>query len=150
MFLMFGGPYFLMHWVISLYTHILSVIKCESLYSFFFSLYYWWQIYICHCLLASHWKILLIVVMPYVSFSSKCAMILYHQWDLFHLFLLSWYSLTRCQGHSKYGRSLFNSFFYKMKAVINFLRWAGLSSPVPLCLGLRPRPCVSTVASSAE
>ena len=43
---------------------------------------------------------------------------------------------TRCRGHSKYVWSLLDSScFYKMKAVINFLRW-GLRPPMPNRLGL--------------
>ena len=42
---------------------------------------------------------------------------------------------TRCRRHSKYVRSLFDRFyFYKMKEVINFLRWGGLTPPYPAFL----------------
>ena len=39
---------------------------------------------------------------------------------------------TRCRGHSKNVRSLFDSSsFYKKKAFINFLRWGG-AAPDPV------------------
>ena len=47
----------------------------------------------------------------------------------------------RCRGHSKYVRSLFERFcFYKMKAVINFLRWGAPPPPYPPGLGCAPDP----------
>ena len=46
---------------------------------------------------------------------------------------------TRCRGHSKYVRSLFDrSYFYKMKAVINFLRWGGSAHPHTPLAGAAP------------
>ena len=40
---------------------------------------------------------------------------------------------TKCRGHSNYVRSLFDSFgFYKMKAVIMFLRCGGSAPRAPL------------------
>ena len=51
------------------------------------------------------------------------------------------YLLTRCRGHSKYVRSFLDrSYFYKMKAVINFLRWGGSAPPYPPGWGCAPDP----------
>ena len=47
----------------------------------------------------------------------------------------------RCRGHSKYVLSLFDkSYFYKMKAVINFSRWGGSAPPYPPGWGYTPDP----------
>ena len=46
---------------------------------------------------------------------------------------------TRCRGHSKCVRSLFHrSYFYKMNAVINFLRLGLCPHPIPRRLGCAP------------
>ena len=48
---------------------------------------------------------------------------------------------TRCKGHSKYVRSLFDSsYFYKKKAVIIFLRWGVSAHPYPPGWGCSPDP----------
>ena len=54
---------------------------------------------------------------------------------------LQQYTRTRCHGHLRYVRSLFDrSCFYKMKAVLIFKRWVGSATPYPPAWGCAPDP----------
>ena len=69
-------------------------------------------------------------------FIGEITVVLICAYDLLIILLI-----IRCRRHSKCFRNLFDSFcFYKMKAVIIFLRWGRSAPPCPSGLGCTPDP----------